>query len=124
MPATLRHVLTQELETLVRVYGPDRENSPRCARWHAVRRKAEAADLARELLPQGPPTLGGLGAGVPPNHGLHRAKQSTESQRQLAKLYQQTGESRYRLAQLELRMYQGGNPMAVVQEIEALGSAA
>ena len=43
-----------------------------------------------------------------------------ESVRQLGKLYQKTGESRYRLAQLEMRMYGGENPSAVVQEIEAL----
>ena len=122
--ATLRarhpsHVLTQELETLVRVYGPDREKLAQMRLMARAGRKAEAANLARELFPQGPPTLGGLALEYHQIMGS-TAKQRTESQRQLAKLYQQTGESRYRLAQLELRMYQGGNPTAVVQEIEAL----
>ena len=113
------HVLTQELETLVRVYGPDREKLAQMRLMARAGRKAEAAELARELFPQGPPTLGGLALEYHQIMGS-TAKQSTESQRQLARLYQQTGESRYRLAQLELRMYQGGNPTAVVQEIEAL----
>lgn len=122
--ATLRarhpgHVLTQELETLVRVYGPDREKLAQMRLMARAGRKAEAADLARELFPQGPPTLGGLALEYHQIMGS-TAKKSTESQRQLARLYQQTGESRYRLAQLELRMYQGENPTAVVQEIEAL----
>lgn len=113
------HVLTQELETLVRVYGPDREKLAQMRLMARAGRKAEAADLARELFPHGPPTLGGLALEYHLIMGS-TAKKNIESQRQLAGLYQQTGESRYRLAQLELRMYQSGNPAAVVQEIEAL----
>ena len=122
--ATLRarhpgHALTQELETLIRVYGPDREKLAQMRLMARAGRKAEAADLARELFPQGPPTLGGLALEYHQIMGA-TAKKSTESQRQLARLYQQTGESRYRLAQLELRMYQGENPAAVAREIETL----
>ena len=41
------HVLTQELETLVRVYGPDREKLSQMRLMARAGRKAEAADLAR-----------------------------------------------------------------------------
>lgn len=111
--------VTQELETLVRVYGPDREKLSQMRLMARAGRKAEAADLARELFPQGPPELGGLALEYHQILGSG-AKGGGESARQLGKLYQDTGESRYRLAQLEMRMYGGENPSAVVQEIEAL----
>lgn len=113
------HKVTKELETLVRVYGPDREKLSQMRLMARAGRKAEAADVARELFPQGPPELGGLALEYYQITGSG-AKGNTESMRQLGKLYQETGESRYRLAQLEMRMYQGQNPVAVVQEIEAL----
>lgn len=114
-----QHKVTQELETLVRVYGPEREKLSQMRLMARAGRKAEAADLARELFPQGPPELGGLALEYHQIMGGSGAKGS-ESVRQLGKLYQDTGESRYRLAQLEMRMYGGENPTAVVQEIEAL----
>ena len=39
--------MTQELETLVRVYGPDREKLSQMRLMARAGRKAEAADLAR-----------------------------------------------------------------------------
>ena len=41
------HKVTQELETLVRVYGPDREKLSQMRLMARAGRKAEAADLAR-----------------------------------------------------------------------------
>jgi tetratricopeptide (TPR) repeat protein len=113
------HAVTQELETLVRVYGSEREKLSQMRLMARAGRKAEAADLARELFPQGPPTLGGLALEYHQILGSS-TKRNTDSLRQLGKLYQETGESRYRLAQLEMRMYQGENPTTVVQEIESL----
>lgn len=113
------HPVTQELETLVRVYGSDREKLSQMRLMARAGRKAEAADLARELFPQGPPTLGGLALEYHQIVGSS-TKRNTDSQRQLARLYQETGESRYRLAQLEMRMYGGENPTTVAQEVEAL----
>ncbi|MES2609672.1 MAG: cellulose synthase subunit BcsC-related outer membrane protein [Pseudomonadota bacterium] len=114
------HKVTQELETLVRVYGPDREKLSQMRLMARAGRKAEAADVARELFPNGPPELGGLALEYLQIVGGSGTKGGGESVRQLGKLYQETGESRYRLAQLEMRMYGGENPTAVVQEIEAL----
>ncbi|PJI96699.1 Tfp pilus assembly protein PilF [Acidovorax sp. 69] len=111
--------VTQELETLVRIYGPDREKLSQMRLMARAGRKAEAAELARKLFPQGPPELGGLALEYHQIIGSS-PKSGTESMRQLGKLYQDTGESRYRMAQLEMRMYQGANPTTVVQEIEAL----
>jgi tetratricopeptide (TPR) repeat protein len=113
------HPVTQELETLVRVYGPDREKLAQMRLMARAGRKAEAGDVARELFPQGPPTLGGLALEYHQIMGFS-VTQGTDSLRQLGKLYQETGESRYRLAQLEMRMSQGANAASVVQEIEAL----
>ncbi len=113
------HTVTQELETLVRVYGSEREKLSQMRLMARAGRKAEAADLARELFPQGPPTLGGLALEYHQILGSS-TKRNADSLRQLGKLYQETGESRYRLAQLEMRMYQGENPTTVVQEIESL----
>jgi len=113
------HPMTQELETLVRVDGADREKLAQMRLMAHAGRKTEAADLARELFPKGPPTLGGLAL------EYHRivgssSNQGTDSLRQLGRLYQETGELRYRLAQLEMRLSQGENATALAQEIEAL----
>jgi tetratricopeptide (TPR) repeat protein len=113
------HSVTRELETLVRVYGTDREKLAQMRLMARAGRKAEAADLARELFPQGPPALGGLALEYHKIVGSS-SDRGTESLRQLGKLYQETGESRYRLAQLDMRLAQGENATAVAQEIEAL----
>lgn len=114
-----RHPMTLELETLVRVYGPERDKLAQMRLMARAGRKPEAADLARELFPQGAPTLGGLAVEYHQIMGF-TPKRNPEAQRHLAKLYGQTGESRYRLAQLELRLYQGNDLASVVQAIEAL----
>lgn len=114
-----QHKVTQELEILVRVYGTDREKLSQMRLMARAGRKAEAAELAQELFPQGPPELGGLALEYYQITGSGN-KTSTEPLRQLGKLYQETGDSRYRVAQLEMRMYQGQNPTAVVREIESL----
>ncbi len=113
------HKVTKELETLARIYGPDREKLSQMRLMARAGRKTEAAEVARELFPDGPPELGGLALEYLQIVGSG-SKGGGESVRQLGKLYQETGESRYRLAQLEMRMYGGENPTAVVQEIEAL----
>jgi Flp pilus assembly protein TadD len=113
------HSVTRELETLVRVYGTDREKLAQMRLMARAGRKAEAADLARELFPQGPPALGGLALEYHKIVGSS-SDRGTDSLRQLGKLYQETGESRYRLAQLDMRLAQGENATAVAQEIEAL----
>ena len=113
------HPVTRELETLVRVYGTDREKLAQMRLMARAGRKTEAADLARELFAQGPPTLGGLALEYHKIVGSS-SNRGTDSLRQLDKLYQETGESRYRLAQLDMRLSQGENATAVAQEIEAL----
>lgn len=115
------HRVTRELETLVRVYGPNREKLAQMRLMARAGRKAEAGDVARELFPQGPPTLGGLALEYHQIMGAS-ATQGSDALRQLGKLYQETGESRYRLAQLEMRLSQGANAAGVVQEIEALSN--
>ena len=113
------HAVTRELQTLVRVYDTDREKLAQMRLMARAGRKAEAADLARELFPQGPPTLGGLALEYHQIIGFN-AKGGGDSIRQLDKLYQETGESRYRLAQLEMRLPQAANTTAVIQELEVL----
>ena len=113
------HSVTRELETLVRVHGTDREKLAQMRLMARAGRKAEAADLARELFPQGPPALGGLALEYHKIVGSS-SDRGTDSLRQLGKLYQETGESRYRLAQLDMRLARGENATVVAQEIEAL----
>lgn len=113
------HRMTRELETLVRVYGPDREKLAQMRLMARAGRKTEAGDMARELFPQGPPTLGGLALEYHQILGAS-ATQGADSLRQLGRLHQETGESRYRLAQLDMRLSQGASAATVVPEIEAL----
>ncbi|MBY0411422.1 MAG: tetratricopeptide repeat protein, partial [Burkholderiaceae bacterium] len=113
------HAVTADLQTLVRVYDTDREKLSQMRLMARAGRKAEAADLARELFPKGPPTLGGLALEYFKIVGGN-AKDGGDSVRQLDKLYQETGESRYRLAQLEMQLSQAANLTSVIQEIEVL----
>lgn len=113
------HPATRELAVLARVYGPEREKLANMRLLARAGRKAEAADLARALFPEGPPLLGGLGLeyhqilGSSPQGG-------PEALRQLDRLYRQTGETRYRLAYVDAQMGQGASPTTIVTEIEAL----
>lgn len=131
-----RHKATRDLEILVRVYGPDREKLARMrllartggkadstdlARVRNAEtakisnnRKAETAQLARELFPDGPPSIGGLGL------EYYQIMSTSEAASQLARLFRETGDSRYRLAQLEMQLRQALNPTVGLREIEKL----
>lgn len=114
-----QHPATRDLEQLVRIYGPDREKLARMRLLSRGGNKTEAQALARELFPQGPPTVGGLdieyyqlmattvGGGV-------------QAQKQLQRLYRETGDARYRLAQLESQVQAGNVSSAALHEFESL----
>lgn len=126
--ATLRaqhpkNALTQELATLVQVYGPEREKLAQMRLMARAGRLDEAGQLARELFPAGPPTLGNLALEYFQIVG-GAAGQGVQAQRELQRLYQQTGESRYQLALLEMRLSQGASAQALLPEIEALAEQA
>ena len=136
-----KHPATLELQTLVRVYGPDKD---KLARWLLLARssskidtadlnrvrdaatlksvneqRSEIAQLGRELFPNGPPAMGGLAleyfkamATNPRDAGPASAK--------LAQNYQSTGDSRFRLAQLDLQLTRAKSPNAVLLDIEKL----
>jgi tetratricopeptide (TPR) repeat protein len=135
------HRATRDLETLMRVYGPEREKLARMRlmareghKTDAVQlarirnaetvqlardRKVEAVKLARELFPNGPPLVGGL--------ALEYFQILSDSPRdagaaasQLAQLYKETGDARYRLAQLEMKLSQSGRPTTLLRDLESL----
>lgn len=109
----------RELEILLRVHGPDAEKLAQMRLMARAGRKAEAADLARELFPEGAPTLGGLALEYHLIIGT-ATRQGRASLRELDRLYAQTGEPRYRLAQLEVRLAQGESAAVIAREIETI----
>ncbi len=126
--ATLRaqhpkNALTQELATLVQVYGPEREKLAQMRLMARAGRLDEAGQIARELFPSGPPTLGNLALEYFQMVG-GGAGQGAQAQRELQRLHQKTGESRYQLALLEMRLSQGASAQALLPEIEALAEQA
>lgn len=116
------HIATRELAILVRVYSTDLEKLSNMRLLARAGRKAEAADLARQLFPEGPPTLGGLGLEYHQILGssTQQGSSTTEAIRQLERLHAKTGETRYKLAQIEMQMYQGAPPAAILADIESL----
>lgn len=110
---------TRDLELLVRVYGPEREKLAQMRLMARAGRMDEAAQMARTLLPAGPPSIGSLAleyfqimGGVP--------SESARAQRQLQRLYQQTGESRYQMALLDMQLSQGTRAQALLPGLEDL----
>lgn len=148
--ATLRqrhpgHHATRDLEILLRVYGPDKEKLAHLrllartsskadtaeltrvrgaqAAQLAKQRKAQAAQLAHELFPSGPPAVGTLALEYCQIMAASAADVG-EAAQQLTRLYRETGDARYRLAQLELQLDRSADPSAVLREIQTLEPAA
>ncbi|MBK7000143.1 MAG: tetratricopeptide repeat protein [Rhodoferax sp.] len=118
-----QHPATRDLEQLVRIYGPEREKLARMRLLSRGGNKTEAQALARELFPQGPPTVGGL------DIEYYQLMASTagggvQAQKQLQRLYRETGDARYRLAQLESQVKAGNLSSAVLSEFESLAQRA
>ena len=111
--------LTQELATLVRVYGPERESLAKMRLLARAGRKEEAASMARTLFPKGPPALGKLALEYFQIVGASSGDAAL-AQSQLDRLYQQTGESRYRLALLDMQLAQGTRAQTILPSLEAL----
>lgn len=117
------HPMTRELETLVRVSGAQGEKLANMRLLARAGRKAEAAELARELFPQGnAPALGGLALEY--HQIVGAAQRGNDSVRQLERLYTESGDPRYRLAAIDLQLTQGVRSDAVLPALEALANQA
>lgn len=114
---------TKELERLVQVYGPEREKLAQMRLMARAGRMDEAAQMARTLFPAGPPTIGSLALEYFQIVG-GATGQGAYAQRQLQRLYQQTGESRYQLALLDMQLAQGTRAHTLLSAIEALAGQA
>lgn len=114
---------TKELEMLVQVYGPEREKLAQMRLMARAGRMDEAAQMARTLFPAGPPTIGSLALEYFQIVG-GATGQGAYAQRQLQRLYQQTGESRYQLALLDMQLAQGTRAHTLLPAIEALAGQA
>lgn len=114
-----KHPLTRELEGLLRVNTAEREKLAAMRLMARAGRKAEAAALANELFPQGPPTLGGLALEV---YAILAATDSggDAAQRELQRLLDDTGDSRYAMALIDRQLARNARGEAVLPRIEAL----
>ena len=115
--------LTKELEALVQVYGPEREKLSQMRLMARAGRMDEAAQIARTLFPAGPPTLGSLALEYFQIIG-GTAGAGAQAQSQLKRLYQQTGESRYQLALLDMQLAQGARGQTLLAAIDVLADQA
>lgn len=115
------HPLTRELATLIRVSNTEREKLANMRLLARAGRKAEAAELARELFPQGPPALGGLAMEYYQIIGRSE-RGAADAVLQLERLHAETGETRYALAQIELQLVQGVRPETLLSAVESLAS--
>lgn len=113
------HRATRDLEILMRVYGPEREKLARMRLMARAGRKAEAAQLARELMPDGPPTAGTLGVEYYQVIGTS-PRDAGEAASRLARLYRETGDARYRLGQIEILHSSSANPTTLLRDLETL----
>ncbi|WP_312758641.1 cellulose synthase subunit BcsC-related outer membrane protein [Pulveribacter sp.] len=114
---------TADLATLTRIYGEDREKLARMRLLARAGRKPEAAALARELFPQGPPAVGGLAAEYHQVVGSEGGS-ATKAAAALEQLYATTGDADYRLAQLELQLDRGASALALARQFEQLAANA
>lgn len=113
--------LTQELGVLVRVYGPEREKLAQMRLMARAGRQEEAVQMARALFPAGPPTIGNLALEYFQIVGSASGEEAqAQVQAQLNRIYQQTGESRYQLALLDMQLAQGTRAQTLLTAIEAL----
>ena len=139
-----QHKATRDLETLIRVYGADREKLGRFRLMALTRRKvdgweldrarnaasasaenlvntqkAEAAQFARELFPNGPPSSGDLQLEYYQIIS-NSPRDSHEAAEPLARIYRETRDSRYQLALLEMRFRESKDLSPVLRELETL----
>ncbi len=116
-----QHPVTRDLALLIQVQTQGREKLAAMRLMARAGRKAEAAELARELFPNGPPVLGGLAleyhqlVGVGSDGGDWQA-----TERRLRRLHQETGDARYWLAAIETRLNQASASTAMLKELEAV----
>lgn len=113
---------TKDLETLFRIHGPDQEQLARMRLLARAGRQKEAAELARELFPDGPPHVGTIGAeyyrilasaeGGTPNEG--QVRQAVHA------MHDRLGDADYRLIALEMRQAQSEPALALALDIEQL----
>lgn len=117
-----QHPATRDLALLIQVQTQGREKLAAMRLMARAGRKAEAAELARELFPNGPPALGGLALEYYRLLGTSEGAPAQLSGRRLRALYQETGDVRYGLAAIdvELGLAQAGKLTAVLKELEAL----
>lgn len=113
---------TSDLETLVRVYGPEQEELARMRLLARAGRQKEAAEIARALFPDGPPQTGMLGseyyrimAGAQSD-----AAQAAQTRQAVDAMYARTGDADYRLVALEMEQARGAPASALAVALEQL----
>lgn len=113
---------TQDLATLVQVYGAQSEELARMRLLARAGREQEAADIARALFPDGPPQTGILGveyyrivASTGPG-----PQQTKTTHQAVQAMYQRTGAMEYRLIALELEQTQGAPALPLALAVEKL----
>ena len=117
----LQQSAVRDMEILIRVYGSDREKLTRFQVMARIGGKAADADLARELFPQGPPSVGALAMDY---YQIMMAspQDADEAGKQLTRLYIKTGNSLYQLAKLRMQLRLDVSAKTILGEIEKLSN--
>lgn len=117
-----------DLQTLIRVYGKDQDELARMRLLARAGREKEAADVARQLFPDGPPQAGTLSIeyyrilAAADAAGGH-AQDASGIRSALDTAYARTGDANYRLLELEMRQAQGAPALALAQALEQLADS-
>lgn len=111
---------TRDLQTLVRVHGQDQEQLARMRLLARAGRQQEAAKVARELFPDGPPDTGVLGLEYYRIVAAADAGGGTGPRPALQDLAMRTDDPNYRLIELEMRQARNAPAPALALALQQL----
>ena len=118
------HAATRELTTLSRVMGPDSQKLATMRLMAQAGRQQEAAELARSLFPEGPPTSGTLAIEYYQIVGNAVSPKDASMNQALQQQYARTGDARYRILALQRQLQVAPPTPAMLKEIDALAGTA
>lgn len=115
-----QHPATKELTLLSRVLGQDSQKLATMRLMAKAGRLQEAATLARSLFPDGPPTSSSMALEYYQIIGSAAPAGDTALDREIQRLYTQTGDVRYRILGLQRQLRHGSPSPAMFNEIAEL----
>lgn len=115
-----QHPATRELNLLARLFGPDSQKLATMRLMAQAGRLQEAATIARNLFPDGPPASGALALEYFQIIGNAAPAADPEIDRTLQQQYARTGDVHYRILALQRQLSRSAPTQAMLAEIAQL----